>query len=182
VAHRVYTSNASVQVSIFSDRIEVWNPGRLPAGLTPSDLARPHSSEPANPLIAHPLYLAHYIESLGTGTLDIIRLCRESGLPVPDFEQRGGQFVVTVWRDWLTEAIMDELGLNERQKQALAFVKLEGRISNSEYQRVADCSKKTATRDLTNLKTGILKQVGTSGPGVHYLLRSREDILGTLES
>ena len=49
VAHRDYTSNASVQVSIFSDRIEVWNPGRLPPGWTPEGLAKPHSSEPATP-------------------------------------------------------------------------------------------------------------------------------------
>ncbi len=30
VAHRDYTSNASVQVMLFSDRLEVLNPGRLP--------------------------------------------------------------------------------------------------------------------------------------------------------
>jgi len=27
IAHRDYTSNASVQVMLFSDRLEVWNPG-----------------------------------------------------------------------------------------------------------------------------------------------------------
>jgi ATP-dependent DNA helicase RecG len=42
VAHRDYTSNGSVQVMIFSDRIEVWNPGTLPASLTIEMLARPH--------------------------------------------------------------------------------------------------------------------------------------------
>ena len=25
-----YTSNASVQVMLFRDRVEIWNPGRLP--------------------------------------------------------------------------------------------------------------------------------------------------------
>jgi len=30
VAHRDYASNASVQVMLFSDRLEVWNPGELP--------------------------------------------------------------------------------------------------------------------------------------------------------
>ena len=29
VAHRDYTSNGSVQVMLFADRLEVWNPGRL---------------------------------------------------------------------------------------------------------------------------------------------------------
>lgn len=30
VAHRDYTSNGSIQVMLFSDRLEVWNPGTLP--------------------------------------------------------------------------------------------------------------------------------------------------------
>ena len=30
VAHRDYTSNASVQVMLFADRLEIWNPGELP--------------------------------------------------------------------------------------------------------------------------------------------------------
>lgn len=34
VAHRDYTSNGSVQVMLFADRLEVWNPGGLPPSLT----------------------------------------------------------------------------------------------------------------------------------------------------
>lgn len=98
VAHRDYTSNASVQVMLFADRLEVWSPGELPPTLTPELLRRPHASIPRNPLIAEPLFLAHYIEKAGTGTLDIISLCKDAGLPEPDFRQDGGQWVVTLWR------------------------------------------------------------------------------------
>jgi hypothetical protein len=38
------------------------------------------------------------IEEAGTGTLDMIALCKEAGLPPPDFRQDGGQFVQTLWR------------------------------------------------------------------------------------
>ncbi len=55
VAHRDYASNASVQVMLFADRLEVWNPGELPASLTPELLRLPHASIPRNPLIADPL-------------------------------------------------------------------------------------------------------------------------------
>lgn len=58
VAHRDYTSNGSVQVMLFSDRLEVWNPGTLPASLTIEKLRFPHGSVPHNPLLAEPLYLA----------------------------------------------------------------------------------------------------------------------------
>ena len=57
VVHRDYTSNASVQVMLFIDRLEVWNPGELPPPLTMAQLRLPHASIPRNPLIADPLFV-----------------------------------------------------------------------------------------------------------------------------
>ena len=63
VAHRDYNSNGSIQVMLFKDRLEIWNPGSLPYGLTTAKLRKPHSSIPANPLLAEPMYLAGFIET-----------------------------------------------------------------------------------------------------------------------
>lgn len=98
VAHRDYTSNASVQVMLFADRLEIWNPGELPPQLTVDNLRRPHASIPRSPRIAEPLFLARYIEKAGTGTLDMINQCAQAGLPPPEFRQDGGQFIQTLWR------------------------------------------------------------------------------------
>lgn len=38
VAHRDYASAAAIQVYVFADRVEVWNPGELPLSLTPESL------------------------------------------------------------------------------------------------------------------------------------------------
>ena len=97
VAHRDYSSNGSVQVMLFADRLEVWNPGRLPGSLTIARLREPHGSVPHNPLLAEPLYLTQYIERLGTGTGDMIRRCREQGLKEPEFAITDG-FRLTIWR------------------------------------------------------------------------------------
>lgn len=98
VAHRDYTSNGSVQVMLFADRLEVWNPRGLPASLTLEKLRHPHGSVPGNPLLAEPLYLTKYIERMGTaGTGDMIRRCHEVGLPEPLFSISDG-FVATIWR------------------------------------------------------------------------------------
>jgi len=48
VTHRDYASNASVQVMLFTDRLEISNPGELPPSLTIDDLRRPHASIPRN--------------------------------------------------------------------------------------------------------------------------------------
>ena len=97
VAHRDYTSNGSVQVMLFSDRLEVWNPGTLPPSLTLEKLREPHGSVPANPLLAEPLYLTKYIEGMGTGTGDMIERCRNAGLAEPEFTLTDG-FVITLRR------------------------------------------------------------------------------------
>lgn len=56
-----------------------------------------HSSEPTNPVIAHPLFLSGYIEHLGTGTTDIIADCKEYALRTPEFIQAEG-FRTIIWR------------------------------------------------------------------------------------
>lgn len=97
VCHRDYTSNASVQIMLFRNRLEVWNPGTLPYGLTVHKLHGPHKSLPANPLLADPMYWNGYIEKVGTGTEDIINKCREYGLKSPEFYQEE-DFRVVIWR------------------------------------------------------------------------------------
>lgn len=172
VAHRDYASNASVQVMLFSDRLEIWNPGELPPPLTMERLRAPHPSIPRNPLVADPLFLARYIEKAGTGTLDMIALFREAGLPEPEFRQDGGMFVQTLWRGWLTEAVLAEMGLNERQKKAVALVKTKRRITNADYQQLVGVPRKTAMRDLADLvERGVLRRVGAL-KGTHYVIGS----------
>lgn len=97
VAHRDYTSNGSVQVMLFADRLEVWNPGRLAPELTLDQLRVAHGSVPANRLVATALYLVEYIEKMGTGTLDMIERCAAAGLSEPEFSVADG-FVAKIWR------------------------------------------------------------------------------------
>lgn len=87
IAHRDYTSNASVQAMVFRDRVEILNPGALPMGWTTEKLKQLHTSVPANPLLAEPLYLAGYIERMGTGTSDMVQKSVDSGLTEPQFIQ-----------------------------------------------------------------------------------------------
>jgi ATP-dependent DNA helicase RecG len=104
----------------------------------------------------------------------MIELCQELGLPGQDFEQRSGFFVLTMWRDWLTDEVLASLGINERQVRAVAQVKKDGRIANSEYQELAGVTRKTAARDLEDLvEKGVLKRVGEKR-GSHYTLAGKK--------
>ena len=171
VAHRDYTSGAAVQISVFADRVEIWNPGLLPPPLTPEGLRHPHRSIAHNPRIAEALFLARYIEKFGTGTLIMIRESAAHALPEPDFAQRGGEFVTTVWRDWLTGSVLDRLNLNERQLKALAHLKSHRRITNREYQQFTGVSESTALRDLGGMEAkGVIQRMGATGRNAYYVI------------
>jgi len=174
VAHRNYASNASVQVMLFADRIEVWNPGGLPGDLTVDQLRLPHHSVPRNHLLCEPLFLARYIERAGTGTLDMIRLCAEAGLPEPQFHNEGEHFVTVIWRDWLTDDALLELGLSNRQCEMVVYVKTHVKISNADCQKEWGVSRNTASRDLDALcSQGVFIKKGTTGKGTHYVLNRK---------
>lgn len=63
----------------------------------PVPSAPSHNSIPGNPLLAESLYLTKYIERMGAGTRDMIRLCTAAGLPEPVFHLADG-FVTTIRR------------------------------------------------------------------------------------
>ncbi len=71
--------------------------GNLPFGLSTVLLRQPHATIPSNPLLAEPLYLAGFIERLGTGIPDMIDLCRMAGLKEPEFSQED-TFKTILWR------------------------------------------------------------------------------------
>jgi len=93
--HRDYAMpGGSVGIAIYDDRLEITSTGRLPFGLTPADLRRPHASLPWNPLIASVFVRRGVAENWGRGTLKIVELSAEAGLVEPEFEERGGEVVV----------------------------------------------------------------------------------------
>lgn len=132
VVHRDYLSTGSVQVMLFKDRLEVWNPGRLPKGMTVEKLNGEHASLPVNPLLANPVYLAGYIEQVGTGTNDVIDRCVELGLRKPEFRQ-DEDFMVVLWRRGGAAASNDKRDgeLNSAQKATLNYYIIENEGCNA---------------------------------------------------
>jgi hypothetical protein len=113
----------------------------------------------------------------------MIRETTAHALPEPDFEQRGGEFVITVWRDWLTEKLLARLKLNRRQQDAISHLKVSGRIGNPDYRQLFTVSKPTASRDLEELcALGVLTKVGSTGKGTHYILNRKGLTKGSKDS
>jgi ATP-dependent DNA helicase RecG len=170
ICHRDYSLSSNVQIRIFDDRLEVWGCGPLPEPLTTEDLKKKHRSILRNPSIAKCFFLIKFIEQWGTGTNDMIEECLNWGLPEPVFELVARDLVVTFWKSKLTEDLMNELGLNERQKRAINYLKEQNKITTKKYCEIFNVVKDTANRDLNDLlDKGLIKR-GGSGPKTYYTL------------
>ena len=173
ICHRDYTDNADIQIKIHDDRMTIWNPGGLPGGMTMEDFFDPgHGSRPRNKFITQVFFDIKYVERYGRGIKMILDFCREAGLPAPDFQERFGGFMVTFRKDVYNEEQLAKMGLNERQTKAVLHVKSVGKVTNSEYLALNNCSSRTARYDLEELvSNAIFIRVG-SGRATHYKLAS----------
>ncbi len=171
VSHKDYSSGTPIQISVYNDKLIFWNDGHLPEDLTIEDLSVKHPSRPFNPDIANALFRSGYIESWGRGTLKMINECIQFGIPQPKYFYDMGGFWVEFRKDIFTLEYFKSVGLNERQIQAMKYVKVNRKITNSEYQSNFNVARNTATRDLAELvDKGLLKSSVSKGAGSYYEL------------
>ena len=96
--HRQYSSSQNNEITIYSNRVEIYNPGTFPDGLTPKDfLMGKERSIKRNPLLAQLMYYSKDIENFGTGLKRIADACNEAGVRV-EFELLKKGFSVVFYR------------------------------------------------------------------------------------
>jgi ATP-dependent DNA helicase RecG len=114
--HRDYSAySGGLRVSMFGSRIDIWNSGRLPGGLTPGAFRRDHPSIPVNPDMAQVFYLRALMERIGRGTEKIIRAAKELRAPPPVWQDDPTGVTLTLFASRLSVA--GEFSLNDRQKK-----------------------------------------------------------------
>ncbi len=171
IVHKDY-KGSTIQLSVYDDKLILWNPGMLPDELNIEMLKGKHPSHPRNKNIADIFFKAGYIEAWGRGISMILDTCRKAGLPEPTIEEVAGGMQITFLKDIFSEDYLKRMGLNERQIKAVAYLKKNKRITNKAYQELNDVSKKTASRDLSELvNSNVLKSSGIPGAGAYYELK-----------
>jgi ATP-dependent DNA helicase RecG len=172
IVHKDYTDNSTIQLSVYDDRLILWNPGILPFDITIDGLKKKHPSRPRNRYIADIFFRAGYIESWGRGIEKMVNSFKKAGLPEPLFEELAGGLQVTLRKDIYSEEYLRKLNLNERQVKAVLHIKEYGSITNSSYQHLNNTAHRTAARDLEKLlDEQIVEKIGTTGRGTSYVLK-----------
>lgn len=177
VAHRDYNQGGDmIHLNIYSDRLEVISPGKLPGPVNLENLLEARFSR--NAVLVQLLADMGFIERLGYGLNRVVTLMRQAGLRPPRFEENGGTFKVTLWGESsdqqppLDLSAYTALGLNPRQQMALEFLARQRRISSREFQELCpDVHAETLRRDLADLVgRGILLKVGDKR-ATYYILK-----------
>lgn len=139
VAHRDYLVQSScVNVDLYSDRIELSNPGESLIAIEDLEKA---SSKARNPSLIEFLKAYKITDKTARGIPTIYQAARNRGLLDPKFENISGDFKATLYfssphsgkdKEWVEE-IAAKFGLKDTQKNALVFIKNNGSISNKQY-------------------------------------------------
>ena len=176
LAHRDYASTGKVQVRIFDDRLEIWNPGLLPPPLTVEKLKGKHDSIPRNPLIAKAFFWIKFAEDVGSGTSKIIQWCKDWGLPEPTYEEAGGSFVTVFHnpkQDQVAPIGSEKTTQKSTQKKAqkstqkiLELIGQNSSVTRAELAEKTGLSDSGVKKQLKKLqKNGQLKRVGPDKGG-----------------
>lgn len=174
LAHRDYAAFSSgATVTLYPDRVEIWNSGRLPQGWKEDRLRRNHPSLPANPDIAHVLFIRGYMERIGRGTLKIIEACRTAGIPAPKWSVDADGITLALYSRASDEAPQENI--NERQKRLLEALQPGESISAGDYaERFAEgVVERQARRDLRDLEDADLLRREGKGKATVYVRTQR---------
>jgi len=95
-----------------------------------------------------------------------------AGIPEPVFREDQG-FSVTFSKDVFDRDNLVRAGLSERQISAVLFAKETGKITNADYQKLADISAATARRDLKDLVGRNIFTMKGVRKGIFYVISPR---------
>ena len=165
VTHRDYFYDSShIYIHIFSDRIEIENPGGLFKGLTIEDLGK--RSVRRNRLIAELFFRIGYIEMVGSGITRIYKALEKNGNPAPEI-QTTNFFNITFKRRVVSDS---SLNITGRQKDLLHFIETSESVTKKECTTYLKVSEDTTLRDIKVLiKYLLVKQVGI-GKATKYVI------------
>ena len=153
VVHKDYSSGNPVQISVYKDKIIIWNEGQLPQNWTVERLKQKHSSVPFNPKIASTFFRAGIIEAWGRGTLKIINECLAQNLPEPVFEYEAPGFQISFSEPSNSGSVRGTERMSERMSERIIeLIKKNNKITIKELVEEIEITQRTIERYLKKLQ------------------------------
>lgn len=122
--YSIHTESMPIQVLMFTDRIEVKNPGGLYGRITLDQLGK-MQPDTRNPILATTMEVLSLTENRYSGIPTIFRSMKEGGNPDPVFESSRGIFTVTLRKRLASGTLQMRRGdtISDRNQAILEFCK-----------------------------------------------------------
>lgn len=181
LVHRNYLEPESVQIALFSDRLEVTSPGSLMRGVTHEKM-KEGVSKIRNRALANAFAYMNLIEKWGSGFPRIFRDCRDYGLQEPEIIDFDGDLRVNLYR--ITDQTSDQtkktdqtpktdqtgtnmpVKLNEKERVILSYLQKKPDGTQHEIAEATSLSLSTIKYYMKKLQEkGCLQRMGTHRKG-----------------
>ena len=172
-AHARYDIPVQHEISVFSDRISIVNPGSFANEFEPIDFVeRDIHSFLRNETIARVLYLCKDVEAFGSGIRNIYKLCNSAGVSIAytnsdtDFTMEFSRIDRNIWplSSQKNSQINDQI--SETEQSILALLRDNPKLTNAELIEKTGKSQRTITRTLATLKgKELIARIGSNKSG-----------------
>ncbi len=174
VIHRDYASSYDSVVKVFDNRIDFFNPGGFPEGLTAEKLLNnDYSSMPRNKKIADIVKRIGWIEKYGAGIRRVNEAFEKAGLQIPEYKSIPGGVLVRVFAGKVNEGVnatkdatkdatkKPDPSFSSLSNDILSEIQKDNNITYDELSEKLQKDRATIYRNMKKLvENGLLKRVG----------------------
>ena len=144
IVHKDYSSGIPIQISVYANKLMIWNEGQLPDNWTVARLKTKHPSHPYNPDIANCFFRAGLIETWGRGTIKILNECKLAKVATPIFKYDLSGFIIEFKFKALQQAV------------ASASIELKGSTADKIISQIKNNSAITIAELATQIGVSVI--------------------------
>jgi ATP-dependent DNA helicase RecG len=173
IIHKDYSSGIPIQISVYNNKLILWNDGELPEHWTVNKLKTKHPSQPFNPDIANCFFRAGLIESWGRGTLKIINECKKAKVNPPDFKYDPPGFLIEfAYPEMKSVGVETTPSTKNNVEKVLMFIAENSSITAAEMAEKIGVAEKTIKRIIKQLReTNKVKREGSDRAGEWIIIK-----------
>ncbi|NWG27037.1 MAG: putative DNA binding domain-containing protein [Ignavibacteriaceae bacterium] len=140
LVHRPYTTRGDIFINLFSDRLEIHNPGLLPLGVTPNNIL--HQSIKRNEHLSKIFYDLNLMEREGSGYDKMYEILLSEAKKPPAVKEGDDRVIVTIYKQitsvdviTLVEKIKNQYQLNQKEIICLGIIAQYKSIIATEFSK-----------------------------------------------
>lgn len=152
LVHRTYTTRGDIFINIFTDRMEIHSPGRLPFGVTPKNILS--QSVRRNEHLSKIFYDLGLMEKEGSGYDLVYAKLLGSGKPLPIVRETGERVTVIVKKQFVSKDVVrlmdkasNEFSLKQKELISLGLLAQQQSYTATEISNILNQNEETGLRN-----------------------------------